>query len=440
MLPPVRGLDAVTQFDVFSFSAAVTALLLVIGFMVAYAINRRLTGFRWWAASFVLLALWLATLNLRIEGAAPAIKWLSWGSLYAAACIVAIGLHREGAARSNPLRRILICGLLFLGVATALSVLRAPQPYWILLGSLPTVVFLAWSSVLMLRAGAWGYALALYAGLGAILVRALWHPAGIARAFAPPPGPAALRSGFLPGPNPGQPLGPAGARPGPGSGFIDFTPPPAVRPPVEHALTVMIITIVALLVLAVALVLRDIMAEIDRMRHRSSTDAMTGLLNRATFEEAASTQLRAAGDSPACLVLFDIDHFKRINDTAGHAAGDRVIERLGQLVGEMNLIQSIAGRVGGEEFAVLLPGGDINTARLYAEAIRTGLATSDFGDEIGWGVTLSAGIARHRPGESLAGLTARADKALYAAKAGGRDRVTVEEGPAPAAMRRAYGT
>lgn len=427
-----------TQFDVFSFSAAVTALLLAIGFMAAYAINRRLTGFRWWAASFVLLALWLATLNLRIEGAAPAIKWLSWGSLYAAACVVAIGLHREGAARSNPLRRILICGLLFVIVATALSVLGSPQSYWILLGSLPTAVFMAWSSLLMLRAGAWGYALALYAGLGALLVRALWHPVGLARAFTPPPGHAGLRSGFLPGPNPGLPLGPTGARPG--AGFIDFTPPPAVRPPLEHALAVTIITIVALLVLAVALVLRDIMAEIDRMRQRSSTDAMTGLLNRATFEEAASTQLRTAGDSPACLVLFDIDHFKRINDTAGHAAGDRVIERLGQLVGEMNLIQSVAGRVGGEEFAVLLPGGDISTARLYAEAIRTGLSTSDFGDEIGWGVTLSAGIARHRPGESLASLTARADKALYAAKAGGRDRVMVEEGPAPAAMRRSYGT
>ena len=438
MLPPVRGLDAVTQFDVFSFSAAVTALLLAIGFMAAYAINRRLTGFRWWAASFVLLALWLATLNLRIEGAAPAIKWLSWGSFYAAACIVAIGLYREGATRSNPLRRILICGLLFLVVATALSVLRAPQPYWILLGPLPTAVFMAWSSVLMLRAGAWGYALALYAGLGALLVRALWHPAGLARAFAPPPGPATLRSGFGAGPNPGQPLGPPGARPGPG--FIEFTPPPAVRPPLEHALTVTIITIVALLVLAIALVLRDIMAEIDRMRERSSTDAMTGLLNRATFEEAAATRLRAAGDGPACLVLFDIDHFKRINDTAGHAAGDRVIERLGQLVGEMNLIQSIAGRVGGEEFAVLLPGGDINTARLYAEAIRTGLSTSDFGDEVGWGITLSAGIARHRPGESLASLTARADKALYAAKAAGRDRVMVEEGPAPTPKRRAYAT
>ena len=79
-------------------------------------------------------------------------------------------------------------------------------------------------------------------------------------------------------------------------------------------------------------------------------------------------------------------------------------------------------------------------ARLFAEAIRDGLSTSDFGDEIGWGVTLSAGIARHRPGESLKSLTARADKALYAAKANGRDRVMLAEGPAPAAMRRAYAT
>jgi diguanylate cyclase (GGDEF)-like protein len=297
---------------------------------------------------------------------------------------------------------------------------------------------MAWSGVLMLRAGAWAYALALYAGLGALLVRALWHPVGLARAFAPPPGPAPLRSGFLPGPNPAQPPGPAGARPGPG--LIDFTPPPGVRPPVEHALTVTIITIVALLILAVALVLRDILAEIDRMRERSSTDAMTGLLNRVTFEETASAHLVAAATRPVCLVLLDIDHFKRINDTAGHAAGDRVIARLGQLLGEMTLLQSVAGRVGGEEFAVLLPGSELNTARIFAEAIRDGLSTSDFGDEIGWGVTLSAGIALHRPGESLASLTARADKALYAAKAGGRDRVMVADGPQPAAMRRTYAT
>jgi diguanylate cyclase (GGDEF)-like protein len=433
MLRPVGGLDAVTQFDMFSFAAAVAALLLAVGLIVAYAINRRLTGFRWWAASFVLLAVWLATLNLRIEGAAAAIKWLSWGSLYAAACLVAIGLYREGAS-SNPLRRILACGLLFLIVATSLTVLRAPQPYWILFGPLATAVFMAWSGILMLRAGAWGYGLALYAGLGALLLRALWHPAGLARVLTPPPGPAALRSGFLPGPNPGPGTGPAGLRPGPGP--VEFLSPPAVRPPLEHALSVTLVTIVALLVLAVALVLRDILAEIGHMRERSSTDAMTGLLNRVTFEETASAQLRSAGDRPACLILFDIDHFKRINDTAGHAAGDRVIERLGQLLNEMTLIQSAAGRVGGEEFAVLLPGSDVMTARLYAEAIRTGLATSDFGDEIGWGVTLSAGIALHRPGESLAALTGRADKALYDAKRGGRDRVILADGAAERPMRR----
>ena len=432
------------RFDVFSFAAAITALLLAAGLLVAFAVNRRLTGFRWWAATFMLLALWLATANLRIEGASPGIKWLSWGSFYAAACLVAIGLYRQGATRTSPLRRILACGLLFLVVATTLSVIGAPQPYWILFGPLPTAVFIAWSGILMLRAGAWGYGMALYAGLAAILVRALWHPAGIARVLAPPPGPAALRSGFGPGPNPAQGLAPPGAPPAsppgapPGPGFIDFTPPPLVRPPVEHALSVTIITIVALLVLAIALVLRDIFAEFNRMRERSSTDAMTGLLNRATFEETASTRLRTAGDGPTCLVLFDIDHFKRINDTAGHAAGDRVIERLGQLVGEMTLIQSIAGRIGGEEFAVLLPGGDTTTARLFAEAIREGLSTSDFGDDIGWGVTLSAGIARHRPGESLASLTARADKALYAAKANGRDRVMLADGVAVAPMRRAY--
>lgn len=439
MLHRVRGLDAVTQFDMFSFSAAVTALLLAIGFMVAYAINRRLTGFRWWAASFVLLAFWLASATLRIEGGVPWLKWMSWGSLYAASSLVAHGLYRQGATRSNPRTRILVCGLLFVLVATTLTVLGARQPHWMLFGPLPTVIFIAWSGVLVLRAGAWGYGLAIYAGVAAILVRVLWHPAGPTRVpQPPPPPPPALRGGFGPETAPLGPTGPGGPRLG--LGPIDFTPPPVVRPPIEQALSVTLITIVALLVLAVALVLRDILAELDRMRERSSTDAMTGLLNRVTFEETASAHLVAAATRPVCLVLLDIDHFKRINDTAGHAAGDRVIARLGQLLGEMTLLQSVAGRVGGEEFAVLLPGSELNTARIFAEAIRDGLSTSDFGDEIGWGVTLSAGIALHRPGENLASLTARADKALYAAKAGGRDRVMVADGPQPAAMRRIYAT
>jgi diguanylate cyclase (GGDEF)-like protein len=191
---------------------------------------------------------------------------------------------------------------------------------------------------------------------------------------------------------------------------------------VEQPLALTLITIVTLLGLAIALVLRDLLTELDRMRQRSSIDAMTGLLNRATFEDTAAALLRQTGSRPVCVIMFDIDHFKRINDTAGHAAGDLVIARLGQLLAEMTGLLCTAGRVGGEEFAVILE-GDLGAARQFADAIRARLSASDFGDDIGWGVTISAGIALHQAGESLLGLTARADKALYAAKKTGRDKV-----------------
>ena len=420
------------QVDVFSFAAGVIALLLAAGLLAAYAINRRMTAFGWWAGSFVLLAISLMTMTLRLNPPVVWIKWLSWSSFYAAACLVAYGLYRQGATRNSPLSRIVIGGVLFLVVAATLTILKAPPPYWLLLGPVPALIFMIWSAILVFRAGAWGYGLTLLGGICAVTIQSLFHPGGLARVLAPPPPPPpALRGGFVPGSNPGGPMA-LDPRP-PLRGILDFAPPPGPHPPVEHPLTITLITIAALLALAVALILRDMLAEFDRMRERSTTDAMTGLLNRVTFEERAAAMLGETSAPPVCVILFDIDHFKRINDTAGHAAGDQVIARLGQLLRETTLLTCTAGRVGGEEFAVVLGGSNPGVARLFAEAIRSGFSASDFGDDIGWGVTLSAGIAVHRAGESLHSLTARADKALYAAKAAGRDRVVVApdsaEGP-----------
>ena len=424
-------MDALAQVDVFSFAAGIVALLLAVGLLIAYAINRRMSAFGWWAGTFFLLAVSLATVTLRFETPAVWIKWLSWSSFYAAACLVAYGLYRQGATRSSPLGRIVIGGVLLLVVAVTLTVLRAPPHYWLLVGPIPAVIFMIWSAILVFRAGAWGYGWALLAGIGAVAIRSLFHPGGLTRALAPPPPPPALRGGFGAASDPGAAIA-LDPRP-PLRGILDFAPPPGPHPPVEHPLTITLITIAALLALAVALILRDMLAEFDRMRERSTTDAMTGLLNRVTFEEAAAAVLRETSAQPACVILFDIDHFKRINDTAGHAAGDQVIARLGQLLRETASLGCSAGRIGGEEFAVILDDSDLGAARHFAEAIRAGFSASDFGDDIGWGVTLSAGIAVHRPGESLHSLTARADKALYAAKAAGRDRVIVApdaaEGP-----------
>jgi len=420
-----EGMDALAQVDVFSFAAAIVALLLAAGLLIAYAVNRSLTAFAWWGGAFVLLALWLTTATLRLGMPAVWLKWLSWSSFYAAACLVAYGPHRGGNTTGNPFARMLTSGVLLVAIGTTLTLSNAPPHYWLVLGPVPVLVFMAWSAVLVFRARAWGYGLALLAGMAAVSVQSLFHPAGLPRLLAPPP-PNALRGGFEPGSSPGEAI--ALPRP-PIGGLIDFAAPPGPRPPVEHPLAITLIIVAALLALAVTLVLRHVLVELGRMRERSTIDAMTGLLNRVTFEEAAAARLRETGIRPVCVILFDIDHFKRINDTSGHAAGDRVIARLGQLLRDMSAPHGIAGRVGGEEFAVILGGSDLGAARLYAETIRAGLSASDFDADIGWEVTVSAGIAMHQLGETLHGLTGRADRALYAAKATGRDRVVIADEP-----------
>lgn len=416
------------QFDSFSIAAAIVALLIAGGFLATSALQPRLASFRWWASAFLLLAIWLATSSLRPEQAGRWAGPLSWSCLYGAICLIVFGLHRDGVGRRSPAVAALACGMALAMIGSALVAIAAPPHLWMLLGALPIVAFLVWWVALMLKSGAWRSALLALFGIGVLAVRTLFHPAGAARLFGPPPPPpppaAALRGTLSPGGAPSDPIS-LGQMPPPG-------PPlgrglPEVLPPLEHQLAVTLITIGALVVLAGALVLHNLMRELHLMRRRSSTDAMTGLLNRATFEETARDMLAEPALQPLCMVLFDIDHFKRVNDTAGHAAGDKVIARLGRLLGEMTLLRTSAGRIGGEEFAVLLAGCTAETARLFAEAIRTGFATSPLGDEVGWVVTLSAGIAEQRPGESLDDVMRRADKALYAAKSAGRDRVMCAE-------------
>ena len=417
------------QFDVFSMAGAVVALLLAAGLLIAYGVNGKLTAFRWWAASFLLLAIAMATVTLRFDGPSYWIKCVSWAGFYAAACLVAVGLFREGAMRTSPLLRIITCAILYLGIATALIATEAPPHMWFLLGPAPTLAFMTWSIISVLQARAWGYALAISAGMGVITIRALWFANDLLQ-MGPLRRPD-LRGALAPDGAAPQPLT-MGPRLGPGIGpgseaFSGLRPPTGARPPLEQPPTIALLTIGALLALALVLVLRDVLATIDHMRERSTTDAMTGLLNRATFDDRARELLSTTPGKALCIVLFDIDHFKRINDTAGHAAGDRVIARLGALLRDLPMPDSLAGRIGGEEFAVLLGGGDMGTARLYAGAIRASMAASDFAGQPSWPVTVSAGIAQHRPGESLHTFMVRADRALYAAKSAGRDRVVAAE-------------
>ena len=127
---------------------------------------------------------------------------------------------------------------------------------------------------------------------------------------------------------------------------------------------------------------------------------------------------------PLCVLMADADHFKRINDQHGHDAGDRALQTLGGLLRGALRTQDLVARWGGEEFILLLPETDLHGASLVAESIRrrVGQAPLAIG-ELDLPLTLSCGLAEHRPDRNLEATIAHADAALYRAKAEGRDRV-----------------
>jgi diguanylate cyclase (GGDEF)-like protein len=178
----------------------------------------------------------------------------------------------------------------------------------------------------------------------------------------------------------------------------------------------------------------DVMAA---LRSDSHTDPLSGLLNRRGFEDRADHVLarRGASDLPVSLVLADLDRFKAINDQFGHAAGDRVIAGFAAALRHAAGQHGIAARIGGEEFAVLLPLADLAAARLFAEAVRASFGVGADG-ALPPGmprVTASFGIAARTSPEGLDRLMKRADDALYKAKQSGRDsvRVAYERPPCP---------
>ncbi len=182
---------------------------------------------------------------------------------------------------------------------------------------------------------------------------------------------------------------------------------------------------------AYCLVLRDISDKrdaIDKRRKSVFCDDLTGVANRRAFFEAAELELtrNRRTPRPTALILFDADHFKQINDRHGHPAGDCVLRQLGMALSATFRQVDVVARVGGEEFAVLLPSSTRDGAAIVAERLRQLIA----GQPVMWeGVpiayTVSAGIAAIDEGESvdLDTLIKRADQALYAAKANGRNRI-----------------
>lgn len=166
---------------------------------------------------------------------------------------------------------------------------------------------------------------------------------------------------------------------------------------------------------------------VELAESRANTDELTGLNNRRAFfalgEQATRQALR--NQHPLSLIMFDLDHFKQINDSYGHAIGDRVLQKVATTVDSMARDSDVLGRIGGEEFAILMYNTDPNESSHLAERIRQAIAESTI-EAVGQtlGCTASFGIAAaHGRPISLEHLLSEADHAMYRAKSRGRNRV-----------------
>nr|WP_255702114.1 GGDEF domain-containing protein [Salinicola sp. DM10] len=171
----------------------------------------------------------------------------------------------------------------------------------------------------------------------------------------------------------------------------------------------------------------------ERLTQRADTDDLTGLSNRRALLRATVKQLRRHRDMPLSVLLIDIDYFKRVNDLHGHDVGDEALRAVASQLRSAVRDPALVGRVGGEEFAVVLPETVLSEAAGVAERLRQRVATTPLAVTSGPNLTLtlSIGVAERHASESLKQLMRRADRHLYQAKRSGRDRISQGDGSAP---------
>jgi diguanylate cyclase len=172
--------------------------------------------------------------------------------------------------------------------------------------------------------------------------------------------------------------------------------------------------------------------DLDEVRRESMLDPLTKIFNRKSFDDGLDHAIRKCAESgePLALIFLDIDHFKRFNDTYGHQTGDQVIRLVAMTLKSSIKGADIPARYGGEEFAAILPNTDLAGAITVSESIRKSIQAKELlkrstNEKLGR-VTASFGVASWESGDTAATLIERADRCLYAAKRGGRNRVVAQ--------------
>jgi diguanylate cyclase len=169
--------------------------------------------------------------------------------------------------------------------------------------------------------------------------------------------------------------------------------------------------------------------ELDQIREESLTDVLTGLANRRAFDQMLDAMINEKSSNVPIfsIIIADIDHFKKFNDTYGHLVGDKVLKYVGKIIKNCVEGKDLAARFGGEEFTLLLIDTDITGAEIVAEKLRSAIAKTNLIDKSAnedYGkVTVSLGVSQYKSNEKSQEILERADKALYQAKEKGRNRV-----------------
>ncbi|WP_025899113.1 GGDEF domain-containing protein [Sneathiella glossodoripedis] len=179
--------------------------------------------------------------------------------------------------------------------------------------------------------------------------------------------------------------------------------------------------------------IEDLKARLEQVENESLTDPLTGIANRKKFDREllrATSKAKFSNES-LCLVMSDIDHFKKFNDEHGHVFGDQVLKLVATTLDSGLSDAGIAARYGGEEFGIILPNTSLAKARQFAEKLRQNVSAKKLvkrnsGDDVGK-ITMSFGVAKYVTGEDMDKFVARADTALYCAKHKGRNQVSVDQ-------------